>query len=141
MKIILSDEDIIKLVYNAFCNGGLSEIQNSDVELRFFEGDYTKAKDILKAQPLSSDTICYEDVLVQLFKDGKLIFVDHNDDKKYEFTPALVRNNIDELVSSDEPNKQAIDEVMQVLDDDGDNDAWTNFNTLQFMIFKEIVYG
>jgi hypothetical protein len=141
MKIILTDEDIVKLVYNAFVDGGLSELGHSDVEIKFTKSDYAKAKDILKANPQNHDTICYEDVLVQLFKDGKLQFKDHNDDKKYEFTPAFVRSNLDEVVSSDEPNTQAIELIIDSLNEDGDADAFDHWNIMQYMLFKELVYG
>ncbi len=141
MKIILSDEDIVKLVYEAFVNGGLSEFGHSDIELKFFNSDYIKAKDILKVKPPSSDTICYEDVLVQLFKDGKLIFIDHNDDCKYEFTPAFVRANLDEVISGDNPDTLAVTQILLALDDESGPDAWVHYNILQWMVFKEIVYG
>lgn len=141
MKIILSDEDIVKLVYNAFVDGGLSELGHSEVEILFTKSDYAKAKDILKNNPRNHDTICYEDVLVQLFKDGKIGFKDHNDGKKYEFTPAFVRSNLEELVSSDEPDANAIEHIMQSIHEDGDADAFTHWNILQYMLFKELIYG
>lgn len=141
MKLILTDKDVERLVYNAFVDGGLTEFGNSDIELKFFNGDYEKAKNILKADTTRTDTICYEDVLVQLFRDGKLVFIDHNDGKKYEFTPAFVTSNLTDLLSSDEPNEQAIEEVLSSLKEDGDADAWTHYNILQWAMFKELVYG
>lgn len=141
MKLILTDKDVERLIYNAFVDGGLNEFGHSDIELKFFNGDYEKAKNILKADTTRKDTICYEDVLVQLFKDGKLVFIDHNDGKKYEFTPAFVTSNLTDLLSSDEPNEQAIEEVLSSLKEDGDADAWTHYNILQWAMFKELVYG
>lgn len=141
MKLILTDKDVERLVYNAFVDGGLTEFGHSDIELKFFNGDYEKAKNILKADTSRTDTICYEDVLVQLFRDGKLVFIDHNDGKKYEFTPAFVTANLNEVLASETPNEQAMDNVLESLKEDGDADAWTHYNVLQFAIYKELVYG
>lgn len=140
MKLILTDSDIEKLVYNAFVDGGLNEFGHSEIELLFDKSAYKQAGDLLKADKSRKDTVCYEDVLVQLFKDGKLQFHDHNDGKKYPFTPQFVSSNLHELVRDcDEPNAQAMEEIMSSLSEDGD--AWTHYNILQWAIFKELVYG
>jgi len=143
MQIILSDEDIVKLVYNAFVDGGLTELGHCDVELKYHDSDYKHAKEVLKANDRKGDTICYEDVLVQMFKDGKLRFTDHNDKKKYDFTPAFVNNNLNALLEDIQSDNDAfnVSDLQESLSDDGNADAWTHFNILQLMLFKELVYG
>lgn len=142
MKLLLSDEDIIKLVYNAFVNGGLTELGFSDIEIKYFDSDYEQAKNVLKVDEAFANTIiCYEDVLIQLFKDGKLVFIDHNEDKRYEFTPAFVRSNLDAVLCSDKADANAIELVNESLNEDGDDDAFTHWNILQYMLFKELIYG
>lgn len=141
MKIILSDDDIVKLVYNAFVDGGLTELGYTEIELLFTENDYDKAKDKLKANPQNKNTICFEDVLIQLFKEGKLQFKDHNDNKKYKFTLAIVRKNLNQLISSDKLDMIAIEHIVESLNENGDADAFTHWNILQYMLFKELIYG
>lgn len=142
MKIILTDEDIIKLVYNAFVDGGLVEIGYSGVEIDFNDNDYAKAKEVLKANPQNKDTICYEDVLKQLFKDGKLQFKDINDGKKYEFTIAVVRSNLETVLSSDGSySLEATGYFIESLNPNGNADAFTHWNILQYMLFKELLFS
>lgn len=138
MKIILNDEDIIKLVYNAFVDGGLTEIRRSEIELKFHDDHYRKAKDKLK-ETMKHDTICYEDVLVQLFKDGRLKFIDHNCDTGYAFTPSVVMENLETVMSH---NSQAVQEIMDSLNPySSDCDCWTHYNIIQYMLFKGLIYG
>ena len=35
MKVILEKDDVLKLMYNALCNGGLTELSHSGVELNY----------------------------------------------------------------------------------------------------------
>lgn len=140
MKLLLTDAEIEMLVYNCFVNDGLSEIGHSDIELVFIEEDYTTAKQTWIKNNNNSEP-CYEDILVQLWTEGKLHFYDHNEEKKVEFTVSTVKQKLTSVLASKKVNEKAITEVLDILTKEGNADAWTGFNVLQFMLFGEIIYG
>lgn len=142
MKLLLSDEDIIKLVYNGFVDGGLSILAQCEVGLRYSEKNYKAArKAIDKPTNGGVDSVCFEDVLVELFKRDQLSFYDHNEGQSVTFTLVSVRNNLNDLLTGETINEEAIEDVLDILIETGDYDAYTCFNVLQYMLFKEIVYN
>jgi hypothetical protein len=148
MKIILEDEDIVKLVYNAFVDGGLHELGYADIEIKFSDEQYKETSAILKEQLTKQevktvyDGVCYEDVLVQLFKEEKLYFHDHGERKKLMFTPASVRKNLDDVLGDNKFKMDLFERIIESLDEKNSTaDALTHFCILQYMLYKEIIYG
>lgn len=71
--IALTDEKAIEVFHNALCNG-LSYIGSYGLELDFEQEDYAYAKLDLQNKNKKesiSDTICYEDVFIQMLRNGK----------------------------------------------------------------------
>jgi hypothetical protein len=144
MKLILTDEEIEKIVYDCFVDGGLIEIGHSDIEIMYKQKEYDAAAMRLKteaAERKELDVVCYEDVLMALWKDGKLYFRDHNEEKTIPFTVDTVKEKLTSVLASENVNEQAITEALEILTENGSPDAWTGFNMLQFMLFGELVYG
>ena len=82
MRILLTNEEALAVLYQCFTDGGLSEIGRSDIELDFNEIDYAKAK-LQLLEINNKEFPCYEDVLIQIVRNGgALTFNDHNDDGK-----------------------------------------------------------
>lgn len=137
MKLILEEKDILRLVYNAFVDGGLIELKWCDVHMRFFDRDYESCRKSLRE---NQKEICLEDVYLEMFKQGKVCFIDENQNgKKIPFTLEKVRKNLEE--SLDTENFYRYNTIMESLYDEGNADASTHFTILQLMLFGDIIYG
>jgi hypothetical protein len=74
MKILLEKSEAEEMFYDALCNG-LNELSYYGLKFSFFDQDYETACDKLKAETNRTSTICYEDVLMQILRDGKKLSV------------------------------------------------------------------
>tara|TARA_B100001094_G_C18048407_1_gene728698 strand:+ start:243 stop:641 length:399 start_codon:yes stop_codon:yes gene_type:complete len=132
MKVQLDKSEMLEVLHNAFCNGGLTELQYCDVELDLDKKEYDKASKRLRKNMVEGEILCYEDVFIEMLKEGKTIhFKDYNDDTRIGF-------NIDKAV--DALSKQdSAKEVLETLD--GRDDAWTGFNLIQRCLYGDVIYG
>lgn len=132
MKIQLDKSETLNVLHNAFCNGGLTELRYCDVELDLDEKEYDKAAKRLRKNMDEGEILCYEDVFIEMLKEGKTIhFKDYNDDARIGF-------NLDK--ASDALSKQdSAKEVLETLD--GRDDAWTGFNIIQRCLYGDVIYG
>lgn len=124
MKIQLTNEEKQDYFHRALCNG-LSYIDGHGLELFYNKEDYAKAKSVLSAP-------CYEDVLMQILRDGKqLMLRDHegSEDDAY-ITMEQMYQNIEKV----EPQW-----LMQMYEE-GD-DAETADVILQTVFLGEHIYG
>jgi len=95
MKIELTKQECEKYFYNALCNG-LGYFQSYDIELSYDEKEYKKAKETAKAE--DGGSVCYEDVLLQMLKNGNTLFAeDSNSDEKYTLTINKVYEQMQEV--------------------------------------------
>ncbi len=128
MKIILTHAESEEYFYSALCNG-LNYISVFGVcKDSTFEAVYQKAREALDD---GEKTICYEDVLMKILKDGNTFyFYDSEEDEKMPVT----LKNVHERVQLTPFNhlKDIIDET---------DDAITADAILQTVIFKEVIYG
>ena len=84
MKIELTKQEAEKYFYNALCNG-LGYFESYDIELKYDEQEYKKAKKTAKAE--DGGVVCYEDILMQMLKNGNtLLAEDSNADETYTLT-------------------------------------------------------
>lgn len=142
MKLILTDTELIKLVYTSFVDGGLTMLRQCNVELKYLDKHYSAAKKAIdKPSNGGVESICFEDVLVELFKRNELYFYDHNDEQKLQFNLEITRNNFNDLLTGELINERAVQEVLDILIEDGSYDAYTCLNVLQFILYKELVYS
>ena len=68
MTVKLTPTESETIFHNALCNG-LGYVEGYGIELDFNKKDYAQAAAVLKQG--ATDTVCYEDVLMQILKDGK----------------------------------------------------------------------
>jgi hypothetical protein len=131
MQIVLTPEESENYFYNALCNG-LDYIGGYDLELMWDKKHYSAARK--KLQELKpNETVCYEDVLMQILRDGNEIwFIDNGSDgEQYTITLELVH----ERVSKTEKRHL----FNMILEQD---DAETADVIIQSVLFDgEIVYG
>jgi hypothetical protein len=130
MKIILEKQEAESMFYNSLCNG-LNELSYYGLQLSFFDADYTKAAKKLKET--ATDTVCYEDVLMQILRDGKKLSVIDNENGG-DYSVSIDLNDVHERV--------ALTPIRHLMDAINENDdAITADCILQSVFFKEVVFG
>tara|TARA_R110000868_G_scaffold103241_2_gene284377 strand:- start:10746 stop:11120 length:375 start_codon:yes stop_codon:yes gene_type:complete len=124
MKIILSHEESEKFFFDALCNG-LSELRGYGLQLTYRKKDYADAREKLTSP-------CYEDVLMQILRDGnKLRLVDHENG----FKPRI-------LTLDDVHTKVSNTEARWLIQmDNGEDDAVTADCILQSTFYGEVIFG
>ena len=133
MEIKLSKAESEEYFYNALCNAlGSGYMRGYGLVLEVDQIEYSAAKDALKLFELTS-TPCYEDVLMQVLRDGgTLTFIDEEDeDNSY---PPITLTEVHERVS-----KTPLDHLLDMIKED--DDACTADVILQTVFFNDVVYG
>lgn len=125
MKIVLTSAESETFFYNSLCNG-LSYIREYGLELSVDEKNYKAAR-----KKLSSP--CFEDVLMQVLKDGKsLKMIDHECDGEYNR----------EITLKDVHEKVKTTDAKWLLQmEHGEDDATTADCIIQTVFFGEIIFG
>jgi hypothetical protein len=124
MKIQLTPQESETHFHNALCNG-LGYVEQYGLELTCNSADYKAAKAKLESP-------CYEDVLMQILKDGKsLTLVDHeNGEDDAIITLAEVHERV-----SNTPLRHLMNAVNE------DDDAETADVIIQTVFLNDVVYG
>ncbi len=126
MKITLTKQESEELFYNSICNG-LDYIEcGYNLELDYSKSDYQKAKS-------KTNLSCYEDVLMQILKDGgELSLIDHEYDGEYNSSITLkdVHNKVQET-----PTEHLMDAINE------NDDACTADVILQTVFYEDIIFG
>jgi hypothetical protein len=139
MKIEFSKQDAEKILYDSFCNGGLSELYHCSVSVDWDSKpnatNYANAKNRLKESGMSS--ICLEDVYIEILKNGDaIIFTDYEGEEliQLKLDDALIKFN-----SLNDAEK--IDLAKLIDEDDCSTDAWDCFNAIQYALYQEVIFG
>ena len=131
MKITLDKSEIEDYFYRSLCNS-LGTFEQSGLELNAKPEDYEAAKESLKAKN-PTNTICYEDVFMEVLRMGKKLYVkdiEGEGDNDSEVSLADIHERM-ELV----PQHNLMD-----MHEEND-DAITGDCILQTIFFKEIIFG
>ena len=132
MKILLEKSEAEEMFYDALCNG-LNELSHYGLKFSFFDQDYEAACNKLKAETGRTSMICYEDVLMQILRDGKkLSVIDLENGGDYSVSIDL--NDVHERVAL-----TPLRHLMDAINENGD--AVTADCILQSVFFKEVVFG
>ena len=126
MKIILTPAESEKHFHNALCSGSmLAQNGTLDYSIR----DYNSAKKTLKK---SGQSICIEDVWIQMLRDGKkLKYVDYEEKSmNRDITLKMVHTRV-----ANTPFEHFVDAVLEK------DDAVTAYVILQQVIFNEQIFG
>jgi len=125
MKILLTPQESETFFHNSLCNG-LGYVEGYGLELTFKDSHYKAARKKLGSP-------CYEDVLLQILKDGKpLKMIDHECDGEY--TREITLKDVHEKV-------QTTDASWLLQMENGEDDATTADCILQTVFFGEIIFG
>lgn len=127
MKITLTPKESEQYFYNALCNAvGTNYMDGYGLEMSFFNRDYLAAKEKLQSP-------CYEDVLMQILRDGKkLTFVDN--ESEGDMTRSITLADVHERVQLT-PFQHLKDMIEE------NDDATTADVILQTVFFQEVVFG
>lgn len=128
MKIQLTEQEMSNAILNALCNGALTELLMSGIDI-----DYDKAKyDFFKE---AGD--CYEDVLIKMINCGENVqLIDLED-----FDQPIGQISLEKAMAfiNSTEDEHAIEVTQQLVN--GEDDSETGYCFLQFITLGEIVYG
>jgi len=130
MKIILDKKEAESFFYDAMCNG-LNQLGSYDIQIDYSYKDYKAAKATLVAK--TKEVVCYEDVLMQIIRMGKPVYVIDMDGHEHKRTIKL--KDIHERVA-----KTPMRHLLEYVNETG-GDAITADAILQTVIYGEIIYG
>lgn len=130
ITINLSKEKSLELFHTALCNG-LSYMYGYGLEIVYDENQYKHSRDYFKEQN-KQQACCYEDVLVQMLKDGNSIGILDNEYQSYSKTINL--QNVYDRVQ-----KTPISHLFDAIEENGD--AITADVILQTVFFEDVVFG
>lgn len=139
MKVdfLFDKEDTKKIIFESFCNGGLTELNGSSIIVDFDSihnnTNYQNAKKRLQGK----QSVCFEDVCVEILANGDTIqFTDYEGDDEII---ALSLASAEVYINSLDLDEKL--ELKKIIDEDTSCDAWDYYNALQFCMFGEVVYG
>jgi len=132
MEIKLSNSESEEYFYNALCNG-LSYVQGHGLELAYDESEYTASRVRLGQDNPAMFSICYEDILMQMLKDGySLTLEDVEGDGENSATITL----------ADVHQRVTLVDAQNLMDmHNGDDDACTADVIIQTVFFNEVIFG
>jgi hypothetical protein len=130
MTIKLTTQESEKYFHNALCNG-LDYISSYGLSLDCSNSEYKAAAGKLKTS--STSTVCFEDVLMQILKDGKTItLIDEECDGEY--TKSITMEDVHNRVQ-----KTQLNHLMNMINEN--DDAETADVILQTVFFEDIIFG
>ena len=130
MKIVLTNQEAETMFHNALCNG-LDYISGYGLELKAKDDEYEAAKQRLKEQT-PDNTVCYEDILLEVLKGGgSLEIIDYEMDS-YNAVIRIedVYNRLPET---------PIDHLMDMIKEE--DDAVTADVIIQTVFYNEVIFG
>ena len=129
MEIKLTHLESENYFYNALCNG-LYELGLYGLEFNHDSDQYKLSKSRLKEQNLN-ESICSEDVLMQMLRDGyTLTIVDSDSEIEYPITLTEVHERV---------QLTPVNHLMDMVNEQ--DDAITADVILQTVFFKEVIFG
>lgn len=124
----------LNAVHHCLCNHGLSYFGNYGLSVDWPDGDYQVAKKtLLSSGDFSDDSLCEEDVLIQIIKDGNRIVIRDDEDNGAIvgiLSLSTIYDNWNAIRQSD---------LLELYHEEDDAD--TADCILQTLCFGSIVYG
>ena len=124
MEIKLTNKESEDFFFNSLCNG-LNQMVYYELRLTYNDSDYKQARNKFSEQP------CYEDVLMQILRDGNsLTMVDLEGEESYSINLQDVHERVQQAPFN------VLLEVIEERDDADTADA-----ILQQVFFGEVMFG
>jgi len=128
MKILLDNQESLDIFYSALCNG-LSYFSGYGCEITYKKSDYKNAKEKL----IVTSTPCYEDVLMQILKDGGLLTMKDIEGDGSMTSSIKIQDVYDRV------QKTPIKFLIEMIEEN--DDATTADVVLQTVFFEDIIFG
>lgn len=137
MRIEFSKNDVQKIIYDAFCNGGLEQLYYASVGIDWDSpsnsDNYSNSKNRLIEKGITD--ICREDIYMEILTNGDCItFIDFEADE-------IINMNLDDAIS----NFNSLDleklELAELLNEDCTADACDYCNAIQYALYGEVIFG
>ena len=124
-----------ELFYNALCNALGYMCSGYDLSIGYHKQDYKNAKAKLSSDSSEFQAICYEDILMQILRDGNTLTIEEDcseleDSEIFAITLADVHARV-----QNSPSRHILDMINE------HDDAVTGDAILQTVFLGEIVYG
>ena len=135
MEIKLTNKESEDIFFNSLCNG-LGQIMCYDLELEYEALEYQAArinlvKNASASELLSPVGICYEDILMQILRDGNsLTMVDLEGEDSYSINLQDVHERVQQT---------PVSTLLEVIQERDDSD--TADEILQQVFFGEVIFG
>lgn len=134
VKVEANEDDRLKILFNAMCNGW-NEMLHFGLECDYDGDHYAAARDALIAAGKTEKELCFEDILIQLVRDGKSITVyDIEEDEEPQpvgyLSLATLNANWDKV-----PPRILLSYINE------EDDAWTAVDFMQAISMGEITRG
>jgi hypothetical protein len=139
MKVdfLFDKEDTKKIIFESFCNGGLTELNCSSIIVDFDSIHNNRNYQNAKKRLQGKQSVCFEDVCVEILSNGDTIeFTDYEGDDEII---SLSLKTAEAYINSLDLDEKL--ELKKIIDEDTSCDAWDYYNALQFCMFGEVVYG
>lgn len=134
MKVVFTKEEILAMIHDGLCNG-LGELRSCDVDLLIEKGLYASTKtEMVSNTEWVDKTICYEDVLLEILKNSKLTFFDHNEDEEISFTLEQAIERINGIT-----DVFYVKRMIELFEEEGD--AYHAVELLQICLYNEVIFG
>lgn len=130
MKVILEPLEAENYFHTALCNG-LSAFDYYGISISYSPYEYEKAVNYLKENKLNR---CYEDILLQILRNGSNLFIVDNEGNATEIETSLTIKDVHERLHN-APNKHLMDMILE------QDDETTADVILQWVFFQEIIFG
>ena len=124
MKIVLTHEESEKYFHNALCNG-LDYVSGYGIDVNYDAAAY-------KAARAKLDSPCFEDILLQLLKDGSTLTIVDNEGGMDEVVITI--NDVYKRVQN-----TPLDHLLNMINEE--DDAETADVILQTVFYNEVVFG
>lgn len=124
----MKKEQMEEIFHCAMCNG-LAEMSYYGLELTYNEEEYQVARKQLKK---GDNIVCYEDVLLQMLRNGNSLTMHDFEQEEYNVTISL--SDIHERM--ERVPKKVLMEYIEERDD-----AFSADTVLQVCFFNEIIFG
>jgi hypothetical protein len=130
MKIQLTQQEAEAVMYNALCDSGIGI---HGLEISFDKDEYAKSGVAWK-KANDGKSPCYEDVLMQMLRDGHSIAVIDTEGEDGEYDSVITMQDVYERMPLVHYSR-----LIQMLEEDYDAD--TTDVVLQTIFYGEVIFG
>jgi hypothetical protein len=132
MKIELTHEESETYFHNALCNG-LNYIAGYGLEIEYTGAELKQAQtNYASAHP--NELACYEDILMQILRDGNTLKLTDNEDEDEDNVKEIKLSDVHERVA-----QTPIEHLMDMINENDDAD--TADVIIQTVFLGEVIYG